>query len=236
MVRSKRNLKPSQERVLKHLALEGEDYLNKIAPKIGFTLTRTRNSIKRLTQYKLIWQSKGSQDPKSKEKKFYSLTHYGIVEAFISLLNYEETSRMIENWKMYAPQYVINFNKFREKGILEDLEKILRNLYPKIVKPWDETNYPTDGIDNSILSTQTHIIDTILFFDIFEWNKQNIGNDFQYKFLEIVNQDPIFKERWDRWLSMKKFSLNNLEILSNTIKENQEFYTRSHNLNRYCSR
>jgi DNA-binding MarR family transcriptional regulator len=214
-----RTLKPPQKRVLKHLALEGEDYLNKIAPKIGFTLTRAKNSLKRLSQYRLIWQSKGSRDSKSREAKFYSLTHYGVVEAFISLLNYEETSQMIENWKLYAPQYVINFKKFKEKGILEDLKILLLNFYPSIVRPWREAEHRINGINMVAPRVQAHVLDTTLFYEIFQWNRLNIDGEFQYKFLEIVVQDPVYKEGWERWFYITKSSIETLESTYDRIKK-----------------
>ncbi len=221
---SKRVLKNAQRNVLNSLAINGADYGHSISTKFNFTSTRTRNILKRLEKLGLIWLSKGSKDVKSKSPKFYSPTPYGIVEAFLSINNEKEIVQVIKTWKPYTPHYIINYQKFKQNGILKDLKQVLNDLYPVLVKPWGgdkyERNLTFTKEQDCII--HSHILDSTLFFQIFEWSSRDIDEDIKRKFLEIVVQDPEFKISWENWLAAKKLIINSLERMYNNLKKKSE--------------
>lgn len=216
---TKRKLKESQQRVLKSIAVDGNDSIINIHRKINLNYQRTRRAVNRLTQLRLIWLSKFDETLGPKAAQYYSITPYGIVEAFLSLLNDEETTKMIKNWESYTPHYVINFKKFQDEGILEYLKHILLGLYPDIVKPWGETlNHNHMTFNNQMCIIHSHILDTTLFYQLFEWG-DNIERDFQDKFLNVVIQDSDFKKGWNRWIHVKRAVLDITELIYENLKE-----------------
>ncbi len=224
MLINRRKLKDSQKIVLKSIAVDGEANINNIHKKIKLNYQRTRRATKRLTELYLLWLSEIDKNLGPKASQYYSITPYGIVEAFIDLTTFEETTKMIKNFEPYTPHYVLNFREFKRKGILKELKIILNDLYPSIVKPWGEEKYqrkPTSTNTRDCI-IQSHILDTTLFFQIFEWREREISDEFKRQFLEIVIQDSEFKENWERWLSIKKFLLSSLEGLYNDLKKDYD--------------
>jgi hypothetical protein len=214
-------LKESQKQVIRSIALDGPDNISNIQKKSKLEYQRTRRAIIKLRELKLLWLSQIDETLGPKAAQYYSLSPYGIVEAFINFLNDEETIQMINHWKSYTPHYVLNFFKFKEKGILKDLKNILNDYYPVIVKPWGARarKHRNEMIFNDrICIIHSHILDSTLFFQIFEW-RTDVDFDFKQKFLEIVIQDPMYKKNWERWLQIKKFTLTTLETMYTDIKK-----------------
>ena len=126
---------------------------------------------------------------------------------------------MIKNWEFYTPHYVINFKKFQNKGILEDLKNILLNLYPELVQPGARgTSREHITFNNQMCIIHSHILDTTLFYQIFEWG-DNIEPDFQDKFLKVVTQDPDFLEGLNRWLGVNRAVLDITKLRYKILKE-----------------
>jgi len=210
-----KTLSKQQKVVLRSLALNGKQNIQATQIIENQTYATAHRSIKTLEKYGLIWMSKKNTKRGPKGAQEYSLTPYGVAESILHCDIEHKIDRILHHWKDISPKYIIYWNKFKDREIVEYIKQTLFRTYPNIVIPYNYTpsnndEPPNHKFNNRLNIIYKNILDTILINAVFNLilNKDYEKIDV---LMEIISEDSDYKEIWENWFSIQKLLFSYLE-------------------------
>jgi len=203
-------LRGKEKLVLDALAFKGEMNISKLSSATTLNVTTTRRVLKRLRGLDLVCIT--NEKTGLRGKLMHSLTPKGIVLVFNDI-EYDKIPYLIANYESYTPTYIKFYRQFEEKGLLEEVRKILtENNLPSI----DDSETKKDNhytTYQSLLIIKKHIIDTIFIKKVID-DVLYIKKEYKLMLIELIKKDQDFKEVWRRWINIQNLILTGIKEIS----------------------